>query len=64
MLPEFTERGQAVSPEEIVRAEIAAWDRNYVDEVMSYFADNLTLHAGPYAASLKPGLEREVVVAG
>ena len=64
MLPEFAERGKAVSPEEIVRAEIAAWGRNDVDEVMSYFADNLTLHTGPYAPSFKPGLEREVVVAG
>jgi limonene-1,2-epoxide hydrolase len=41
-----------VSPEEIVRAEIAAWGHNDVDEVMSYFPDNLTLHAGPYAPSL------------
>ena len=38
-----------MSPEEIVRAEMAAWGRNDVDEVMSYFAENLTLHAGHYA---------------
>ncbi len=37
-----------MSPEEIVRAEMAAWGRNDVDEVMSYFAENLTLHSGPY----------------
>jgi limonene-1,2-epoxide hydrolase len=28
---------------------MAAWGRNDVDEVMSYFAENLTLHIGPYA---------------
>ena len=38
-----------MSPEEIVRAEMAAWGRNDVDEVMSYFSENVTLHAGPYA---------------
>ncbi|HME74262.1 MAG TPA: nuclear transport factor 2 family protein [Mycobacterium sp.] len=38
-----------MSPEEIVRAEMAAWGRNDVDEVMSYIAENLTLHVGPYA---------------
>jgi limonene-1,2-epoxide hydrolase len=37
-----------MSPEEIVRAEMAAWGRNDVDDVMSYFADDITLHAGPY----------------
>ena len=37
-----------MSPEDIVRAEMAAWGRNDVDEVMSYLAENLTLHSGPY----------------
>ncbi len=38
-----------MSAEEIVRAEMAAWGRNDVDEVMSYFSEDVTLHAGPYA---------------
>ena len=38
----------AMSPEEIVRAEMAAWGHNDVDEVMTYLAENLTLHSCPY----------------
>jgi limonene-1,2-epoxide hydrolase len=38
-----------MSAEEIVRAEMAAWGRNDVDEVMSHFAEGLTLYVGPYA---------------
>ena len=34
--------GETVSAEQIVRAEMAAWGRNDVDEVMSHFADDLT----------------------
>jgi limonene-1,2-epoxide hydrolase len=41
--------GEAMSPEEIVRAEMAAWGCNDIDEVMSYFAENLTVPIGPYA---------------
>lgn len=37
-----------MSTEEIVRAEMAAWGRNDIDEVMRYFVDNPTLHAGPF----------------
>jgi limonene-1,2-epoxide hydrolase len=37
-----------MSTEEIVRAEMAAWGRNDIDEVMSHFADDLTLYVGPY----------------
>jgi len=37
-----------MSPEEIVRAEMAAWGRNDVDEVMRHFAENLVLYVGPY----------------
>jgi limonene-1,2-epoxide hydrolase len=40
--------GGTVSAEEIVRAEMAAWSRNDVDEVMSHFSDDLTLYVGPY----------------
>lgn len=36
-----------MSAEEIVRAEIAAWGRNDVDEVMSHFADDATFDIGP-----------------
>ena len=33
--------------EQIVRAEIAAWGHNDIDEVMSHFADNATFDIGP-----------------
>jgi limonene-1,2-epoxide hydrolase len=33
--------------EEIVRAEMAAWARNDVDEVMSHFAEEATFDIGP-----------------
>lgn len=36
-----------ITPEEVVRAEIAAWSRNDVDEVMSHFAEDATLDIGP-----------------
>ena len=36
-----------MSPEEIVRAEIAAWARNDVDEVMSHFAEDAEFDIGP-----------------
>ena len=38
-----------MSPEEIVRAEMAAWGRNDVDEIMSYFSEDVSLRAGLYA---------------
>jgi limonene-1,2-epoxide hydrolase len=37
-----------MSAEEIVRAEMAAWGRNDIDEVMSHFADDLVLYVGPH----------------
>jgi limonene-1,2-epoxide hydrolase len=40
--------GETMSAEEVVRAEMAAWGRNDVDEVMSHFAEDLTLYVGPY----------------
>ncbi len=36
-----------MSPEEVVRAEMAAWERRDVDEVMSYFANDATYDIGP-----------------
>lgn len=36
-----------MTAEEIVRAEIAAWGRNDVDEVMGHFADDATFDIGP-----------------
>lgn len=36
-----------MTAEQIVRAEIAAWARNDVDEVMSHFADDATFDIGP-----------------
>lgn len=36
-----------MNAEQIVRAEIAAWGRNDVDEVMSHFADDATFDIGP-----------------
>lgn len=36
-----------MTAEEIVRAEIAAWGRNDVDEVMSRFAADATFDIGP-----------------
>lgn len=33
--------------EQIVRAEISAWGRNDVDEVMSHFAEDATFDIGP-----------------
>ena len=36
-----------MTAEEIVRAEIAAWGRNDVDEVMSHFAEDATFDIGP-----------------
>ena len=50
-----------MSPEEIVRAEMAAWGHNDVDEVMSYFAEDLTLHAGPYPPVSGPDAIRKTV---
>ena len=34
-------------PEEIVRAEMAAWGRNDVDDVMSHFAEDAVFDTGP-----------------
>ncbi|QRY45262.1 nuclear transport factor 2 family protein [Mycolicibacterium boenickei] len=42
-----TADGGLMTAEEIVRAEIAAWGRNDVDEVMSHFADDATFDIGP-----------------
>ncbi|MDF3339606.1 limonene-1,2-epoxide hydrolase family protein [Mycolicibacterium septicum] len=42
-----TADGRLMTAEEIVRAEIAAWGRNDVDEVMSHFAENATFDIGP-----------------
>ncbi|BBX30164.1 limonene-1,2-epoxide hydrolase family protein [Mycolicibacterium alvei] len=39
--------GKMMTAEEIVRAEIAAWGRNDVDEVMSHFAEDATFDIGP-----------------
>jgi limonene-1,2-epoxide hydrolase len=36
-----------MTAEEVVRAEIAAWSRNDVDEVMSHFAEDATFDIGP-----------------
>lgn len=36
-----------MTAEQIVRAEIAAWARNDVDEVISHFADDATFDIGP-----------------
>jgi limonene-1,2-epoxide hydrolase len=36
-----------MSPEEIVRAEMAAWGRLDVDEVMSHFAEDAVWDIGP-----------------
>ncbi|WP_085235459.1 limonene-1,2-epoxide hydrolase family protein [Mycobacterium conspicuum] len=36
-----------MKPEEIVRAEMAAWGRNDVDEVMSHFAEGARFDIGP-----------------
>ena len=36
-----------MTAEEIVRAEIAAWGRNDIDEIMSHFADDATFDIGP-----------------
>lgn len=36
-----------MTAEEIVRAELAAWGNNDVDEVMSHFADDATFDIGP-----------------
>jgi limonene-1,2-epoxide hydrolase len=41
------ERTEAMSPEEIVRAEMAAWGRNDVDDVMSHFAEDAVFDTGP-----------------
>lgn len=38
---------QPMRVEETVRAEIAAWGRNDVDEVMSHFAEDATFDIGP-----------------
>jgi limonene-1,2-epoxide hydrolase len=50
-----------MEPEEIVRAEMVAWGRNDVDEVMSHFAEDATLHAGPYAPVLGHNAIRKTV---
>lgn len=42
-----TADGGLMTAEEIVRAEIAAWGRNDVDEVMSHFAEDATFDIGP-----------------
>ncbi|WP_297847680.1 limonene-1,2-epoxide hydrolase family protein [Mycobacterium sp.] len=39
--------GKVMTAEEVVRAEIAAWSRNDVDEVMSHFAKDATFDIGP-----------------
>lgn len=39
--------GMMMTTESIVRAEIAAWSRNDVDEVMSHFAEDATFDIGP-----------------
>lgn len=39
--------GKTMTAEEIVRAEIAAWGSNDVDEVMSHFAEDATFDIGP-----------------
>ncbi|MDH6242586.1 limonene-1,2-epoxide hydrolase [Mycobacterium sp. OTB74] len=39
--------GKTMSAEEIVRAEVAAWGRNDIDEVMSHFAEDATFDIGP-----------------
>jgi len=39
--------GDNVSAEEIIRAELKAWGRNDVDEVMSHFADDAMFDIGP-----------------
>jgi limonene-1,2-epoxide hydrolase len=36
-----------MTAEEIVRAEIAAWGRNDVDEIMSHFAEDAAFDIGP-----------------
>lgn len=36
-----------MSAEEVIRAELAAWGRNDVDEVMSHFADDAEFDIGP-----------------
>jgi limonene-1,2-epoxide hydrolase len=36
-----------MSPEEILRAEMAAWDHRDVDEAMRYFAEGATYDIGP-----------------
>ncbi|MEZ0339319.1 limonene-1,2-epoxide hydrolase family protein [Mycobacterium sp. pV006] len=36
-----------MNAEEVVRAELTAWGRNDVDEVMSHFADDATFYIGP-----------------
>ncbi|MCV7113330.1 nuclear transport factor 2 family protein [Mycolicibacterium setense] len=36
-----------MTAEEIVRAEIAAWGNNDVDEIMSHFAEDATFDIGP-----------------
>ncbi|WP_395310706.1 limonene-1,2-epoxide hydrolase family protein [Mycobacterium sp. AMU20-3851] len=36
-----------MTAEQIVRAEIAAWGRNDVDEVISHFAEDATFDIGP-----------------
>ena len=41
------DEGDAVTAEQIVRAEIAAWARNDVEEVISHFADDATFDIGP-----------------
>lgn len=42
-----------MTAEEIVRAEIAAWGRNDVDEVMSHFAQDAAFDIGPSYPRLK-----------
>ncbi len=36
-----------MNPEDVVRAEMAAWGRNDVDEVMSHFAEDAVFDTGP-----------------
>ena len=39
--------GKTMTAEQIVRAEIAAWGRNDVDEIISHFAEEATFDIGP-----------------
>ena len=38
--PATLEEGEAMTPEEVVRAELAAWGRLDIEEIMSYFTSD------------------------